>query len=155
MKNSIRCDNCYMMVITGRARITEKNSHLSRPRGSCVCKHPEANAAFQLICPKSSRMATFIAFTKGDSDEPDIKTAPRWCPRELCEEPYLVTQAEAEEIIETRHPRGIFYQHVNDTFIGIDNRTGHAWTEEFTDKTCCFEWLRGEFEANCGKENEP
>ena len=29
-------------------------------------------------------------------------------------------------------------------FIGIDNSTGDAWTEEFPDKNSCLRWLRGE-----------
>lgn len=31
-----------------------------------------------------------------------------------------------------------------DKFIGIDNSTGNAWTEEFPDEASCLRWLAGE-----------
>lgn len=41
-------------------------------------------------------------------------------------------------------PLGLFYLQEGDKFVGIDNSTGDAWTEEFADKEGCLRWLRGE-----------
>ena len=41
-------------------------------------------------------------------------------------------------------PLGLFYLEEQEQFIGIDNSTGDAWTEEFPDKNSCLRWLRGE-----------
>lgn len=105
----IRCAACPMMKIIGRARYTDNNDHLSRPRGSCYCRHPEAEAAFRLICPGSGRASCFIAFTRGGTDGPDIKTAPRWCPRKIASEPRRISREDASTIVESRHPYGLFF----------------------------------------------
>ena len=99
----IRCAACPMMKLTGWARRTDNNDYLSRPRGVCYCGHEEADAAFKLILPRASRATSFIAFTKGDTDGPDIKTAPRWCPRKIASEPRRISREEAKIIIESRH----------------------------------------------------
>ena len=41
-------------------------------------------------------------------------------------------------------PAGLFYLKEGDKFIGIDNSTGNAWTEEFPDEASCLRWLAGE-----------
>ena len=38
-----------------------------------------------------------------------------------------VTQAEADAIIQSREPRGLFYQQNGKRWVGIDNMTGDAW----------------------------
>lgn len=53
-----------------------------------------------------------------------------------------VTQAEAAAIIQSREPRGLFYQQDDNRWIGIDNMTGDAWTEEFGSLDQCLAWLR-------------
>lgn len=50
----------------------------------------------------------------------------------------------AKTVIDTREPRGLFWHTDGEKFIGIDNSTGDAWTEEFDTKEECFAWLRGE-----------
>lgn len=140
----IRCAACPMMKIIGRARYTDNNDHLSRPRGSCYCRHPEAEAAFRLICPESGRASCFIAFTRGGTDEPDIKTTPRWCPRMLACKPREISKEDAAVIIERRHPYGLFFLKDGGVYVGIDNNDGNAWTEEFPTKRKCLEWLTGE-----------
>jgi hypothetical protein len=54
-----------------------------------------------------------------------------------------LTKEQASEVIETRAPTGLFYTNDNGLFIGIDNSSGDAWTEEFKTKESCFKWLRG------------
>jgi hypothetical protein len=54
-----------------------------------------------------------------------------------------LTKEQASEVIETRTPTGLFYTKENGLFIGIDNSSGDAWTEEFKTKESCFKWLRG------------
>jgi hypothetical protein len=49
---------------------------------------------------------------------------------------------EANKIIETREPRGLFVCTTLDKIIGIDNRTGDAWTEEFDSVDDCVKWLQ-------------
>lgn len=48
----------------------------------------------------------------------------------------------ASVVIETRRPIGLFYVYEDGVYVGIDNSTGHAWTEEFTNLHQCKEWLR-------------
>ena len=143
MKNAIRCSACPMMKISGRAERTANSRHLARPRGYCNCTHPEAWDAFRTVCPESTRMEGFIAFTKGGSDEPDIKTAPKWCPRRLMETPREISKKAAYRVIDTRKPLGLFFLKEGIGYTGIDNRTGEAWTEEFTAKDDCLSWLKG------------
>lgn len=143
MKNDICCATCPMMEIIGRARYTRNNSHMARPRGDCFCKHPDAIAAFEMFCPRGRRMAGFIAHTAKASDIPDIKTAPRWCPRKMYENPMEVNKQQASRVIETRKPRGMFFLTADNVVTGIDNRTGDAWTEDFATKRKCLMWLRG------------
>ena len=47
----------------------------------------------------------------------------------------------AENIIDTRKPQGLFYLLDRGVYIGINNTTGHAWTEEFTNLYLCKKWL--------------
>lgn len=140
----IRCASCPVMNITGRAGYTDNNDHLSQPRGSCYCCHPEAEAAFKLICPRSGRASRFIAFTRGGTNKPNIKTAPRWCPRMLACKPRKIDKKNAAIIIEHRHPYGLFFLKDGGVYVGIDNSDGNAWTEEFSKKCKCLEWLTGE-----------
>ena len=55
-----------------------------------------------------------------------------------------ITQMEASEIIRTYEPIGLFYLLDGDTYVGIDNLTGHAWTEEFNTFEECKAWLEGD-----------
>lgn len=53
-----------------------------------------------------------------------------------------VTKEEASNIIDTYKPLGKFYRKENNNlYIGIDNSTGEAWTEEFKTKEELFNWL--------------
>jgi len=88
----MRCAACPLMKILGRARYTGNNSHMERPRGECFCKHPDALAAFEIVCRSSHRTTGFIAFTVKGTDEPDIKTTPKWCPRKLPEKPVEISK---------------------------------------------------------------
>lgn len=144
MKIGIRCEDCGLMKIIGRAQLTRKNSHMVGTRGKCFCTHVDAEAAFHLICGDSNAMPGFIAFTAGGSDKPKIKTAPRWCPRKLLAEPKEVSKPEAYEIVTHRIPRGLFFLHEGNGYTGIDNRCGEAWTEEFENKASCLRWLEEE-----------
>lgn len=45
-----------------------------------------------------------------------------------------INKNKASEIIENRKPEGLFYYKDGNKYIAIDNKDGHAWTEEF-------EWL--------------
>ena len=56
-----------------------------------------------------------------------------------------VTSEEADEIIEKRVPKGLFYtiSSVEDrkVYVGIDNSTGDAWTEDFKSLGACKRYL--------------
>ena len=58
-----------------------------------------------------------------------------------------VSHKEAIEIIEHRGRRGLFVENTGSKFVGIDNSTGDAWTEEFASITECLRWLAGEHKA--------
>ena len=46
-------------------------------------------------------------------------------------------------VIENYRPLGIFYTKEDGRYVGVDNRTGDAWTELFRSKRKCKKWLRG------------
>lgn len=54
-----------------------------------------------------------------------------------------VSIAAAGRIIESREPRGLFWTAQGGRFVGIDNITGDAWTEDFKTREECFEFLEG------------
>lgn len=60
-----------------------------------------------------------------------------------------VTKEEADNIIETREPLGLFWLEDEGVFVGIDNSSGEVWTEDFKTKRKCHYWLKGG--GNCTK----
>ena len=56
----------------------------------------------------------------------------------------VIDSRKAEEIIDTRLPAGRFIHPDNGVFIGIDNLTKDAWTEEFDSEARCLLWLSRE-----------
>ena len=56
-----------------------------------------------------------------------------------CISPY-----EDRRIIALRGRKGLFWTNENGRYIGIDNRDGNAWTEEFNTREACERWLRRE-----------
>lgn len=57
-----------------------------------------------------------------------------------------IRPSEALKVIEDRQPLGMFYttaqsENGRTVTVGIDNRTGDAWTEEFTSLLQCLRWL--------------
>lgn len=54
-----------------------------------------------------------------------------------------ITIEQALEIIETREPLGLFWAKDGRKYVAIDNTTWDAWTEEFTDKKLCMDYLLG------------
>lgn len=62
-----------------------------------------------------------------------------------------LTEEQMSEVIETRKPIGKFYRQEGNTFIGVDNTTGDAWTEEFNDLEACARWLNQEEEHQDGE----
>ena len=56
-----------------------------------------------------------------------------------------VTSQQADEIIETLKPLGLFYVCKDDgTYTAIDNSCRHAWTEDFENINDCIDYLLGE-----------
>jgi hypothetical protein len=56
-----------------------------------------------------------------------------------------VTLEKAGSIIESRQPLGRFYCKENDRYVGIDNRDGDAWTEDFDSIQECMDWLADKY----------
>jgi len=53
-----------------------------------------------------------------------------------------VTQEAMDQIIRTRQPRGLFYRKEGRRhYVGVDNSTGDAWTEDFRSLRQCKRWL--------------
>ena len=59
-----------------------------------------------------------------------------------------ITSERASEIIDTRKPHGLYILQSGDMFVGIDNETGDAWTEEFKTEKECRDWLNKEVTLN-------
>ena len=53
----------------------------------------------------------------------------------------------ANEIINTREPKGLFLHQDGDGFVAIDNQDGRAWTEDFKNKEVAIKWLFGDIEV--------
>ncbi len=56
--------------------------------------------------------------------------------------PKEVTRQEAEQIIKSKNLPGCFFLNDGEWYVGIDNRTGEAWTEDFRSKEECLLWLQ-------------
>lgn len=54
-----------------------------------------------------------------------------------------IMPSDAESIIDTRQPLGLFYCKEGTVYVGIDNTDGDAWTEDFKALNACIKWLRG------------
>ena len=52
-----------------------------------------------------------------------------------------ISQNEAHKIIALRGRKGLFWTIENGRYIGIDNRDGNAWAEEFDTLEECEKWL--------------
>ena len=78
---SPRCRECEHLCVGGYAEVTGNNyGRGAHPRRGCTCGHPAARETFEKVCPRSPRMAGFIAYTTMNDDLPQIKTCPKWCP---------------------------------------------------------------------------
>lgn len=54
-----------------------------------------------------------------------------------------ISPADAKTIIDTRRPFGLFCCKEASVYVGIDNTTGDAWTEDFKNLDDCMKWLHG------------
>lgn len=52
-----------------------------------------------------------------------------------------VTPEQIEKIIDVREPIGLFYCIEDGRYVGVDNRSGDAWTEDFKSLAACKRWL--------------
>jgi len=68
----------------------------------------------------------------------------RWLRHEsLTYQPQKVTLEALRQIIQTREPHGLFYaKEGRRLYVGVDNSTGDAWTEDFRSLRHCKRWLR-------------
>lgn len=53
-----------------------------------------------------------------------------------------VNPEESFKIITEREPKGLFWQKDGDLYVGIDNSTGDAWTQDFSTLDECLAWLK-------------
>ena len=49
--------------------------------------------------------------------------------------------SDVRDVIEKREPKGLFITRDGEKYVGIDNRDGDAWTEEFDYAEDCIGWL--------------
>lgn len=54
-----------------------------------------------------------------------------------------ITSEEISQIIDTRKPLGKFYLIDRGIYVGIDNSSGDAWTEEFDSFEAMIKWQQG------------
>ena len=112
-------------------------------------KKPDSDNFLKVVCDSLNGIAykddAQIADTethKWYGEEPRIEVTIREAAGEYAIK--KIDAGTAAQIIETRKPLGLFW-HVGEsgTFVGIDNRRGDAWTEEFQKLASCKRWLRG------------
>jgi len=72
-----------------------------------------------------------------------IRKLQRWIRREsLTFQPQKVTPEVLWQIIQMREPLGLFYaREASHLYVGVDNGTGDAWTEDFRSLRRCKRWL--------------
>ena len=51
-------------------------------------------------------------------------------------------------VIDFRTPLGLFLTKEGGKWVAVDNSTGDAWTEEFSQKRQAIQWLLGKFEKD-------
>ena len=59
---------------------------------------------------------------------------------------HRVSPKKALNVIDFRTPLGLFLTKEGRKWVAVDNTTGDAWTEEFSQKRQAVRWLRGKFE---------
>lgn len=52
-----------------------------------------------------------------------------------------ISGAKAIEVIEQREELGLYIVQEGEKWVGIDNSTGDAWTEDFDTREECIDWL--------------
>lgn len=135
--NEISCRTCKMVRTKTMPGLEAKQQYY-------CCTHPDAVAANTLFPRYKDKQDTYGRIECIRNGKPDmrIKSAPRWCPRKIEHVPREVDRHGAYYIINHRAPIGMFYCKEDDeTYVGIDNRTGDAWVEEFETLRDCQEWL--------------
>ena len=70
----------------------------------------------------------------------------------VCQLKYLCI-SDVRELIEKMEPKGLYITKDGKKYIGIDNRDGNAWTEEFIDADDCICWLYDQ-EEGAGQEDD-
>jgi len=61
-----------------------------------------------------------------------------------------ISRDQADKLIDTRIPLGLFYYLDAGIYVGIDNTSGQAWTEAFQNLRKCKQWLSNpNIEAEC------
>lgn len=71
----------------------------------------------------------------------DIKDRIEYSDKNLL--PKQVEKSDIIEIIEKRDRIGLFYCKDGDFWVGVDNTSGDAWTEDFNTEKDCIKWLMG------------
>ncbi len=61
---------------------------------------------------------------------------------------HIVDANTITDVIETRHPLGLFLCREDRYWVAVDNSDGDAWTEDFRWKFRAIQWLRGKFEVS-------
>lgn len=133
----ISCRTCPMVT-------TKKMPGLEAKREYYCCTHSDAEAAYELFprCKDKPDTPGRIECIRKGNPEMRIKGSPKWCPRKIVNTPQEVDKHGAYYIINRRLPHGVFYcKEANGTYVGIDNRTGDAWVEEFDFLEPCLRWL--------------
>ena len=59
----------------------------------------------------------------------------------------FVSKKKINKIISHRKPLGLFYSKQNRVFIAVDNSTGDAFTEQFTNSLDCRQFLIGKIDV--------
>jgi hypothetical protein len=113
---------------SGRITFVEVKSPGEQPR-------PIQIARFNLL-----RHLGFMVFTLDDDMEiPKLVKTIKGSPDTV----KLLNKGLLDRVIQQRKPLGLFMCDTGTSYIGVDNRTGEAWTEEFGLREECLAWLKG------------
>lgn len=134
-REKIRCRECPDLRIV-------RNFPEGAGRAQCICGNPGMGACYEMFGTPDALVQGFVCFLDPETQQPKARRCPHWCPRKLFMRPREVTYREAIRISRETEPRGLFLVSNGDnTFSGIDNRTGEPEVETFDRRAACMRWL--------------
>ena len=96
--------------------------------------------SFDRVFPRLSR--AYLVGSNNKAFQPNTTASQNLSPPEITPQAASELFASCDRNAGRYSPLGLFYLKEGAQYIGIDNSSGNAWTEEFSDLAACLMWLR-------------